>query len=283
MTFKKGTHHMLKYWIVLHVIVPYLVQRSSIGWTALFPSHQLAIRQHLRAQRAEQLRGATSHLLLSTLQGTHTSYQSRLQLFCRTVDTFSSNSCCKFVTWIQMKWYPQEDYHNVMTQLKHKIKVTLLLLSTLHLARFYTHGYYFLWSKRLVTLTNRMKSGMSSRNKSISYRLIGYLMYTRLFLSLVQSLVDYVKARQMTIDRSRPENFVVPSALDTDTDTLYLVFPPRDEKCALCLESLTYSTMTPCGHVFDWDCIVKWCQKKNECPNCRATCHPQALRCLYGI
>ncbi|KAG6964475.1 hypothetical protein JG688_00007674 [Phytophthora aleatoria] len=41
--------------------------------------------------------------------------------------------------------------------------------------------------------------------------------------------------------------------------------------------------VTPCGHVFCWECIVGWCQKnKAECPLCRQETHPQQIKCVYN-
>ncbi|KAL7409988.1 Pex12 amino terminal region-domain-containing protein [Mrakia frigida] len=37
-------------------------------------------------------------------------------------------------------------------------------------------------------------------------------------------------------------------------------------KCTLCLEEWTDPTVTECGHVFCWSCIVGWSGEKAECP-----------------
>jgi peroxin-10 len=48
-------------------------------------------------------------------------------------------------------------------------------------------------------------------------------------------------------------------------------------QCLLCTEPLERPTLTPCGHLFCWDCVVPWCTKQSTCPLCRQTSTPQQL------
>ena len=43
-------------------------------------------------------------------------------------------------------------------------------------------------------------------------------------------------------------------------------------QCSICLNDINKSEKTvllPCGHMFHWDCCLKWLQSKNTCPVCR--------------
>ena len=51
----------------------------------------------------------------------------------------------------------------------------------------------------------------------------------------------------------------------------------QQRKCTLCLEPMRDPSVTNCGHVFCWECIVDWCREKPECPLCRQECLAQRV------
>ncbi|OSS53637.1 hypothetical protein B5807_01644 [Epicoccum nigrum] len=55
-----------------------------------------------------------------------------------------------------------------------------------------------------------------------------------------------------------------------------------NRKCTLCLDAMRDPSVTTCGHVFCWGCIVDWAREKPECPLCRQECRVQHVLPLRG-
>ena len=54
-----------------------------------------------------------------------------------------------------------------------------------------------------------------------------------------------------------------------DETALAWLQPQQQRKCTLCLEPMKDPSVTTCGHVFCWTCILDWVHEKPECPLCR--------------
>jgi peroxin-10 len=56
----------------------------------------------------------------------------------------------------------------------------------------------------------------------------------------------------------------------------------QQRKCTLCLEAYKDPSVTTCGHVFCWECVMDWVREKPECPLCRQSILPQKVLPLRG-
>ena len=54
------------------------------------------------------------------------------------------------------------------------------------------------------------------------------------------------------------------------------------KNCLLCLDERKNTSTTICGHLFCWDCIIKYLQKTPSCPFCRKICLPQNVIMLQN-
>ena len=64
--------------------------------------------------------------------------------------------------------------------------------------------------------------------------------------------------------------------------TLAWLQPNQQRKCTLCLEPMKDPSVTTCGHVFCWTCILDWVDEKPECPLCRQGVMSQHVLPLRG-
>ena len=55
----------------------------------------------------------------------------------------------------------------------------------------------------------------------------------------------------------------------SDFGIMCWIQPAQQRKCTLCLEPMRDPSVTTCGHVFCWTCILDWVREKPECPLCR--------------
>lgn len=152
---------------------------------------------------------------------------------------------------------------------------------SLQLSFLYVYGKYPTFSHylfgRLYTIYPMQLNGIRHQ-ETASFRLLGYLIWTRLLVSLISRCTRLGQNNTKDSLKVQNNHQEKVASIENNNHTINI----STGKCSLCLEVRKNAIVTPCGHVFDWNCMIKWCQKKPECPHCRQKVLPQSLRCLYG-
>ncbi|XP_071439134.1 peroxisome biogenesis factor 10-like [Hetaerina americana] len=67
-----------------------------------------------------------------------------------------------------------------------------------------------------------------------------------------------------------------PSCMNTNSDEMNSSISIECESkvtsrsvCQLCLKNRKNTSITPCGHLFCWTCVMKWLQLRKDCPICK--------------
>ncbi|KAL1749122.1 Pex12 amino terminal region-domain-containing protein [Schizophyllum fasciatum] len=188
------------------------------------------------------------------------------------------------------------------------------VLHEVNLAIFYVWGrggYYDLW-KRFLRVTHISSIPENPHTRPPSYSLLGVLIGLRLIyraLSAIRarrssaeaSLNEKGKQRQSAsndcflddrsvnelVARQPSDEEEQPRPSEDECTALDLSAIPEDlrasRSCTLCLEERINSTVTECGHLFCWTCIVGWGREKNECPLCRQSLSLTKLLPVYNL
>lgn len=112
---------------------------------------------------------------------------------------------------------------------------------------------------------------LRDRSSLPTFRLLGVISLLHLGL---HSLLGFVKLR---MSGSQPQTEDRVSLLRKSSGPV----ESRD-KCSLCLNFRQNTSLTSCGHMFCWSCIIPWLQEQPKCPLCRQTVLPSRVVLLQN-
>jgi len=126
-----------------------------------------------------------------------------------------------------------------------------------------------------------------------SFGFLGKLSFLKLFFELILFCVkikDLFKEEEQTLINSKSNIFESQNKIQKLNFRLKGTQQKRlnsrnseGKSCLLCLDQRRNTSITPCGHLFCWECIIKHLQKSQNCPFCRKMCLAQNVIYLQNF
>ncbi|XP_053662992.1 peroxisome biogenesis factor 10 [Anopheles marshallii] len=154
-----------------------------------------------------------------------------------------------------------ESVKNALHKLIDTLRVVVPYVRGFHTSLFYINGRKYHISKRLTGINYVLIRNWLKEDHSVyGYRVLGYVTLTQLVLALAARYRQY---------RSEPTTKSIPARATSGKRSSSASLRARN--CALCMDTTQDISVTQCGHLFCWHCILNWLDKRQICPICRET------------
>jgi peroxin-10 len=171
-----------------------------------------------------------------------------------------------------------------VTQLRPEIRSKLLFyagvmkdlipyLHRLHKGIFYLDGNYYHISKRFTGVKYILvRQWLKAEVSHSGFKILGVISLLYLLLLAVHTCVSRLKLQPASGDILAVRDVEL-----TEPETM-----GSQLRCTLCLETRKNTSVTPCGHLFCWNCILEWVQTQQICPLCRERVMPSRVVLLQN-
>ncbi len=146
----------------------------------------------------------------------------------------------------------------------------------LHLGWFYINGKFHDLSKRILGISYFSTTQPSDATPFLGF--LGALIVFQCAVRVILAVRAWIKRRsELRAKAAALGDFSADAAENSDDEQSG---EGGGSMCSLCLNECKSPTSTPCGHLFCWNCICDWCNKKPQCPVCRTpAAHNQLWAC----
>ncbi|XP_016933444.3 peroxisome biogenesis factor 10 [Drosophila suzukii] len=139
-------------------------------------------------------------------------------------------------------------------------------VKALHKSLFYLDASKYQLSKRTTGINYVLiRHWLQPEFSLYGYKILGVITFLQVSFSLAISGWDAWrehKRQQLEAIKQTGKKFLQRGLSVRNAD-------PDAPQCILCLEPRSNSSLTPCGHIFCWSCLLEWLEERDECPLCR--------------
>ncbi|XP_017461209.1 PREDICTED: peroxisome biogenesis factor 10-like [Rhagoletis zephyria] len=149
----------------------------------------------------------------------------------------------------------------------HVMRSSPQYIKALHKSLFYLRSNKYQISKRFTGINYVLIRHWLQPDFSLyGYKLLGVVTFLQVTLSLV------INAYEAWKEHRRKQKEVVTNTTRPLLSTDQGIEERKKSdapQCILCLEPRINTSLTPCGHLFCWNCLLDWLDERDECPLCR--------------